>query len=330
MSTDVVAYSSASLNDRIHYANTLAAAGQLIPKGLMDPKTGQPSAPKILLVMETGAMLGLHPMAALQSIDVVEGRATLSARLIAALIRKAGNRLEIKKSGSIPTGDYSVTVVGTITETGESFDSTWDIPRAIRAGLVNSYEPNAQGVWEVRARSEKGNPKPWETYAEVMPVWRAIGEVSRFGFSDVTLGMYATEELTDGGIPIQADEPDPVSTEPWEDLIAAATSRAALDEIATRIREKGESTDKLRAKWLARAGVLDREPVDAEIVDDAATEAGNDRDVALFGPEEPSPVKPAEQYEHDAPDDESPESADPAAPSAEEWERIRAEQAVTD
>jgi hypothetical protein len=276
MSTAVVAYESASLNDRMKYAQTLAAAGDLIPKGLWNSATNvngvlvpaAPSAPKVLLVLETGAMLGLHPMAALQSINVVEGKATLSAQLIAALIRKAGNRLEITKTGSIPTGDYSVTVVGTIADTGEQFSATWDIPRAIRAGLVDSYRKNADGVWEVRARSDKGKPKPWEAYAEVMPVWRAISEVSRFGFSDVTFGLYSTEELTDGGLPVS--DPEPTATEDWETLIAAATSPSELEEIGARLASKGEGTERIRAAYRARSAVLAAESntVDAEVVED--------------------------------------------------------------
>lgn len=273
MSTAVVAYEAASLTERQQYASTLAAAGQLIPKGLFDPATGKPSPGKILLVMETGSMLGLHPMAALQSINVVEGRATLSAQLMGALIRKAGNRLEIRKTGSIPGGDYSVTVVGTITDTGDEFSATWDMHRAIRAGLVDSYKPNAAGVWEVRARSDRGNAKPWEAYAELMPVWRAMSEVGREGFADVLFGLYSTEEMTDGGIPVSTPEPAPVeATEDWGSLITATETREELDEIAARLAEKGEGTEKLRAAWLAKAGFLAREAaiVDAEVVEDEA------------------------------------------------------------
>ncbi|MDQ0894460.1 hypothetical protein [Agromyces ramosus] len=291
MSTAVVAYEAASLTERREYAQTLAAAGDLIPKGLWsEARPGPdgkiippaPSPGKVLLVIETGAMLGLHPAAALQSINVVEGRATLSAQLIAALIRKAGNRLEIRKTGSIPTGDYSVTVVGTIAATGEEFSATWDIARAIRAGLVDSYKQNAQGVWEVRARSSKGGIKPWEAYAEVMPVWRAISEVSRFGFSDVTFGLYSTEELTDGGPSLPVAAPDPEPSEDWAGQIAAAETREALDDIAARLSSSGEGTDKLRTAWLARAGFLAREEdvVDAEVVE--AAEEDVERDEAAI------------------------------------------------
>jgi len=296
MSTAVVAYESASLNDRMKYAQTLAAAGDLIPKGLWSPVqrpdgsmgAPAPSPGKVLLVMETGAMLGLMPAAALQSIDVVEGRATLSARLMGALIRKAGHKLEVLKSGSIPTGDYSVTVTGTRADDGSVFTATWDIHRAIRAQLVQSYKQNSQGVWEVRARNKDGSvAKPWEAYSELMPVWRAMSEVGREGFADVLFGLYSTEEMTDGGIPIA--EPDPEPTEDWMGLISAATTRAELDEIKDRIAAKDEGTDKLRTAWLARAGVLSREEntEDADVVPDDAETPSEGGEAAPSAPHPP-------------------------------------------
>lgn len=264
-----MAYETAPLQDRVAYANALAAAGDLIPRGLRDPQTGKPSAPKILLVMETGAMLGLHPMASLQTIDVVEGRASLSAKLQKALITKAGHKVEIIKSGTVPGGDYSVTVNATRADNGDFHTSTWDIPRAIRAGSVDSYKPNAQGVWEVRARSAKGAPKPWETYTEALPVWRAISDIGREGFGDVLFGLYSTEELRDG-LPI---DDRPKSTEPtkdWASLINAATTKEDLETIKIELRETGEGTDDLRTQWLTRSGEMDRHAdiVDAEIVDE--------------------------------------------------------------
>lgn len=312
MSTSVVAYESASLDARIKYANTIAAAGQMIPRGLFDPATGKPSPPKVLLVMETGSMLGLHPMAALQSINVVEGRATLAAQLMAGLIRQAGHRLEITKTGTIPGGDYSVTVTGTRADTGDVYTATWDIPRAIRAQLVDSYERNARGQYEVRARSDKGKVLPWEAYAESMPKWRAISEVAVEGFSDVTLGMRSFEEMTDGGIPLA--EPEPEATEDWNAAIDAATTRAELDEIGDRLKAKGEGTDKIRARWLARAGAIDREAniEDADVVTD-------DPQTADEGAQAPQDDE-APRSESSAP---APSSA-PAEPTQEEYEAAEA------
>jgi hypothetical protein len=266
-STAVVAYESASLNDRMKYAQTLAAAGDLIPKGLWSG--GAPSPGKVLLVMETGAMLGLHPMAAMQSIDVVEGRATLSAKLMSGLIRKAGHTLTIEKTGSIATGDYVVIARVHRSDTGEEFASEpWDLHRAIRAGMVDSYQPNSKGIWEVRARSQSGKPKPWEAHAEVMPVWRAVSEVSRLAASDVLFGLYSTEEMTDGGFPIS--DPDPEATEDWLALIAGAQTEDALAGIGARLAEKGEGTDKIRAAYRARSAVLSAEAntVDADVIEE--------------------------------------------------------------
>lgn len=304
MSTAVVAYEAASLNDRMKYAQTLAAAGDLIPKGLWGPpENGRPPAPspgKVLLVMETGAMLGLHPMAALQSIDVVEGRATLSAKLMSGLIRKAGHRLVVEKTGSIATGDYTVIARVHRTDTDEDFASEpWDIPRAVRAGMVDSYQPNAKGVWEVRARSRNDQPKPWEAHAEVMPVWRAISEVSRLGASDVLFGLYSTEEMTDGGFPIS--DPDPEPTEDWLALIAASTSTEKLEAIGARLAEKGEGTDKIRAAYRAKSAVLAAEAntVDADVVPDQTPAEGEDASpsASLTSPSAGSPEPTQDEYE---------------------------------
>ncbi|MFC5126929.1 hypothetical protein ACFPRL_27430 [Pseudoclavibacter helvolus] len=222
--------------------------------------------------METGSMVGLHPAAALQSIDVVEGRATLSARLMSALIRKAGHKLEVVKSGSIPTGDYSVTVTGTRGDDGTVTTSVWDIHRAIRAGLVDSYQPNSAGVWEVKARSTKGNAKPWEAHAESMPVWRAISEVGREGFSDVLFGLYSTEEMRDAPFDAVDAEPEPVTD--WEALADAESTSDGVREIWRRAQDAGQLSDDLRTALMARSGALDRgaqvadEVEDAEIVED--------------------------------------------------------------
>lgn len=288
--TAVVAYESASLTERQQYAATLAAAGDLIPKGLWSTPTpgpdgrmipAAPSPGKVLLVIETGAMLGLHPAAALQSIDVVEGRASLSAQLTAALIRKSGHRLRIEKTGSVAGGDVAVTVTAVRADDGEEYTATWDIPRAQRAGLVQSYKPDADGVWQVRAHSDKGHAKPWAAYTETMLKWRAIAEVGREGFSDVTFGLYMTEEARDMGPSLPTLDPEPDPAEDWPALIADATTRAELDEIAERLKSEPDAIrSKIRAAWQARAGVLAREAetIDAEVVEDepAAADPGEE------------------------------------------------------
>lgn len=282
--SEIVAYAQASLNDRMTYAKTLAAAGDLIPKGLWAPTQNPnggfgppvPSPGKILLVMETGSMLGLHPMAALQSIDVVEGRATLSAKLMAGMIRAKGHTLNAETTGTIPGGDFSITVTGKRTD-GEEWASTWDIPRAIRAGLVTAYAPDQDGIWRVTAVSKSGAPKPWQAYAEAMAWNRAVSEVGRQLFSDVLFGLYSTEEMTDGGAEMPVMEAEVEPSEDWETLIREARSIEALEAIRTRVSGAGEVTDRIRALYAARLGVLESEQ---EVTDDEHGEVGAEPDAA--------------------------------------------------
>lgn len=272
MSTSVVAYDSATLTERQSYAQTLAAGGDLIPKGLHsmtrrpDGSAG-PSAPspgKVLLVMETGAMLGLHPIAALQGVHIIEGRATLSPALMSAVVRKAGHRLRVSTEGDVKAGTFTATAELTRSDDPDfTYRATWSIDRATRAGLASK--------------------DVWKKYPEAMCKARAISEVCREGAEDALMGVHYTPEEIGGevgeageAVGIPTAEPDPEPTEDWGALIVASETREELDEIAARLAEKGEGTEKLRAAWLARAGFLAREAqvVDAEIVDDEATGGG--------------------------------------------------------
>lgn len=190
-------YASWPMGDRIAYANTLAQATDLIPRGLFDAQTGRPSPAKIFLVLETGVMLDIHPMAALAGIDVIEGTATVTPRLFGALARRSGHDIEKVERGAIATGDYSVTVNFTRGDTGKIYSETWDMRRTVQAGLVDSYAADKDGVWKVAAVSaRKGEPLPWQQYPEDMCYWRALGRIARKHGADVLMGIgYFPEEL---------------------------------------------------------------------------------------------------------------------------------------
>lgn len=275
--SEIVAFQAASLNDRMKYAQTLSAAGDLIPKGLWSPITradgsmgpAAPSPGKILLVMETGAMLGLNPMAALQGIDVIEGKATISPQLMSGLVRQAGHKIEIQSAGSIGQGDFMVKVTLTRSDDDTVYESIWDPHRAARAGLC-AYTKQSDGSWKVSATSQSGKAKPWQQYPETMCKWRALGDVCREGADDVLKGIAYTREEIENSVSIVSD-PEPEATEDWEALIEAAESVGELSELGVRLKEKGEGTDTLRAKFASRAGILKREAEaveDAEVIED--------------------------------------------------------------
>jgi hypothetical protein len=155
---------AASLPERIQYAKALAEAG-LLPRDYR----GKPA--NVLVAMETGAMLGIAPMAAISNINVIDGKPSMSAGLMAALVRRAGHTVRI-------TGDdeKAVAVVYRADDSGFEFRSEWTPERAAQGGLL-----------------DKSN---WKAYPAAMLKPRAMSEVARDAAPDVFLGpVYCPEEL---------------------------------------------------------------------------------------------------------------------------------------
>ncbi len=278
MSTDIAPYVNASLEEKRAYAQMLSAAGDLLPRAFLgqvkNPETGmmeQRMLPgKILMIAETGAMLGIHPMAAIQGIDVIEGNPTIKPSLMSALVRERGFQLHSWLTGTIEGGDIAAHATLVRPDDPDfTYESTWTPFDAIRAGKVTSYEPDTEGVWHVRARSKSDEPMPWETFTKRMLRWRAIGDVCSEGAEDVLLGVhYMPDELTNRVS--EAGEYLPVPSEPsepWEALINAAETVDAMVKIKKRAGDEWD--DRLNTLMLARAGMLHRaEPTEAMASDE--------------------------------------------------------------
>lgn len=189
-------YKDADMDGRWRYSQSLAQAGNLLPASMRDPATGQFSPGRVYLIAETGSMLGLHPMAALAGINVIEGKPAASAALMSAVVRAAGHKLRVRESGTVEGGDYSVTTTLIRSDDpDEPFTSIWTPHRAARAGLC-TYIKGQNGIWQVRASSKQGNPLPWQLYTESLCKARSMSEVTRDGGQDVLMGVrYTPEEL---------------------------------------------------------------------------------------------------------------------------------------
>jgi len=218
-------YAASPLDQRMTYARTLSAAGSLIPVGLCDDELRDngrgvmlpvkvPNPGKVLLVLETGSMLGVHPVAALQGVHIIEGKATISPALMSAVVRRAGHKLQVETRGSVANGDFAAKAVLVRRDDPEHpFVVVWDRPRAERAGLLN-----------------KG---PWTKYFEAMCKARAISEVCREGATDALMGVgYMPEELgadvdEQGEIVLDASLAQETRQAPAEPSASAATTESA-------------------------------------------------------------------------------------------------------
>ncbi len=147
-------------------ANRMAGT-EFVPKGLR-------SAESVLGAMLTGHELGIQPMASLAKIHVIEGRPTLSAEMMRAIVLREGHQIHVEE-----TTNTRCTLVGRRGGDTRETSITWTMDDARNAGLVN-----------------KNN---WKSYPRAMLLARATGELVRAVFPDVLAGIsYAKEEAEDG------------------------------------------------------------------------------------------------------------------------------------
>ena len=209
-------YITAGLQERADYIARLAPSTIL-------PTAYRGNAANAFVAAETGAALGLEPLQALASIAVINGRATLSSDLMAAVIRGAGHKLRVSENGP-----ESVTVTLIRRDDPDfKYKVTWDREKATRAGL-----------W--------GQKGPWAQYPTQMLRARAISEVARQGASEALMGMIYTPEdfnaaVTDTGEVLEAEivneapaKPAPAAKpNPAAKPAAAPSQPATLDKPLT-------------------------------------------------------------------------------------------------
>jgi hypothetical protein len=154
-------------------AATMLSRSKVIPFHLQ----GEAKVADVFAILVMGMELGLKPMQALNSIHVIQGRATLSAQLMLSIVKKRcpDFRLSIKITGD--QKNPVVHVKGTRHGGDEEFVTTWDMNRAASLGLIG-----------------KDN---WKKQPLTMLQWRATSEVCRFLAPEAVLGIYTEDEAQD-------------------------------------------------------------------------------------------------------------------------------------
>lgn len=140
---------------------------------------GNPEA--VLACIMSGHELGIGPMQALQKIYVIEGRPSIAAELMRALVAAQGHEVWFEDMNT-----ERVTIVGRRRDQTRETRVTWTMDDARRAKLA-----------------DKDN---WKKYPLPMLQARATAVLCRAMFADVLAGFsYTTEELTDGVVVDDAD-----------------------------------------------------------------------------------------------------------------------------
>ena len=190
--------------DRLQHAQAVAQS-TLIPDGYRN----QPA--NVLWAMDLADALGVPFPQVMQTMVVMRGRMTMSADLMAAVVRRAGHKLRVHEQG------MSVTAALIRRDDPDyEFAATWDEAKARQAGL-----------W--------GQRGPWSLYPAQMLRSRAITEVCRQGASDALAGtVYTVEELEDS-VGSAAPTADSAQADPALDK-ARDQSRALL---ANHVKQHG-------------------------------------------------------------------------------------------
>ena len=163
-----------SFDDQMRMAEVMAKSG-LLPKAL-DTKE------KVFIALQWGVELGLTPMAAATNIAVINGKPTLSADIMHAIVRNnpeyAG--AEWKKQDEQAA---EVLVKRKNANMTETFRGYYDIEMAKRANLLSKEN--------------------WKAYTARMLKHRALSFALRDAFPDVLAGLYSPDELSGENQPAQ-------------------------------------------------------------------------------------------------------------------------------
>jgi RecT family len=229
---------SLAMRERFKYAQELAKArSPLLPTAFR----GSPA--DLLLVIEYGKSLNLPIAQVFTDVHLVNGKPGMSAKLMQALILRAGHR--IRAWNPDPTSGMCRIIRS---DDPEPYEVTWTIGDAVQAGLV---EIKNGKVW---ARDSKGQPTPWERYTRTMLRNRAISEAARAHCPDVLAGVaYTPEELQEGMVidatVVDATPADPVPDQATEQQPAAAAAAAATTAAPDFAAPKEPTEGEWRTTW---------------------------------------------------------------------------------
>lgn len=192
-----------------------------------------------------GREVGLSPMASLQRVVVINGKPTLDAQGMVAVIRSAGHSITGQASAD------KATATGKRADNGDTMTVEWTIDQARQAGLV-----------------KRG---PWTDYPSAMLWARAVTQLARMLFADVLAGFsYSPEELESVPDAVELDVPrnirqtvKPVEVEVVDDEVIDVDTGEVVEPVGMADRIEDLDWDDV-AREIAEAEGL--QPDDDEVV----------------------------------------------------------------
>lgn len=244
--TSLVPYVPSSLNEAMTLATSFA-------KSRLLGELGTPE--QVLLIMATGAELGLPPTAAIRGIHVISGKPVMSADLMHALCLRSSACVRFDL---VETTAKAATYVAQ-RKGGEPVRMSYTVEDATASGSLPAKPGSA-----------------WAKYPATMLRHRCVSTLARAVFPDVVLGIYAEGEIVErvGPIEVEAVDVTPLQVAPatvveaqpaeqapdWHALVEACNTVEDLALLGRRINAEIPAGSQLRAEvgkaWKARKATL--------------------------------------------------------------------------
>lgn len=160
----------------------------------------------------------LDPMAALRSLDILQGTPAFRANTLRALVQRDGHEIWVEEANS-----QRVIMKGRRRGDDRIQESMWDMDRARAMGLTN-----------------KDN---WKKQPQAMLTARATSELARLIAADTISGLYSVEELSDGEQPADAAIPVESKPAPKRRMSRRRAETKPVEEAPTPAPEPEEVSD---------------------------------------------------------------------------------------
>jgi hypothetical protein len=199
------AFEPGSIGEAMKLAQVLVAS-RLLPRSVATPEAA-------FAIIATGRELGLTAMQSLRSIHVIEGKPTLSADLVAALVK---SRADVCEWFRLVRSDAQV--------------ATYQTKRR------GEPEPTTMSFsWEDAQRAGVTGKDNWRKYPAAMLRARCITALARAVYPDLAMGIYDPDEIGDvtpapGNYEVVATD---LPQSPKEDTEAFGNALDKLAECAT-------------------------------------------------------------------------------------------------
>jgi hypothetical protein len=218
-----------------HEFERLQFMAKVYAASTFNSKTAQ-SEGDFFLIMMKGLELGISPMAAVDTINIISGKPVLDAKGMLALVKSSGLLEDIQIDS---TSERCIVTIKRVGNTEQMVSFTMEDAKRFK-----TYE---KGGWIPLA--DKSN---WKSQPTVMLKWRAVTSAMREVFPDVISGLYTPEEL-DSDTMVNDDGSMEIISTPVIETSTNKTISATNPPVSPRAKKLEETvawhqeSDKLRS-----------------------------------------------------------------------------------